>query len=435
MDEVFNRYLKVLGQTEWAPYPRLLRYQQGLLDRLVRHAHANVPFYRDRLAGLFAADGNVDLARWSDVPILSRAEATAHADEMRAPQLPDGFGPIREFQTSGSSGVPLKFTVDAPARTAYNAALTRLARWHSADTSRPLAQIRIYRSGTVPLYPEGRSSNGWSRADSSSAVYGLDMRTPVEQQLEWLLRKKCSYLTTLPSNAMAIAYAATPAQARELGLDIVFSISETVVIRARELVAERLGARLVGIYSCEEVGVIAAECPAAPHYHTVPENVLVEVVAEDGSPAPAGQPGRVLVTGLCNYATPFIRYDIGDAAIPALGACGCGRSLPVLSQVLGRTRNAFVLKDGKRVWLRIWDEQALQACVPCRELQMVQLDHERFELRYVPDGSNRTADRASLDAYVRNKIHPSAEVTLVPMEAIPRGPGGKFDPFISRVAD
>jgi hypothetical protein len=43
MDEVFNRYLKVLGQTEWAPYPQLRRYQQGLLERLARHAHAHVP--------------------------------------------------------------------------------------------------------------------------------------------------------------------------------------------------------------------------------------------------------------------------------------------------------------------------------------------------------------------------------------------------------
>jgi phenylacetate-CoA ligase len=255
----------------------------------------------------------------------------------------------------------------------------------------------------------------------------------VEQQLEWLLRRKCPYLMTLPSNAMALAYAATPAQARDLGIEIIFSISETVVSGARELIAERLRARLVGIYSCEEVGYIATECPAAPHYHTVTENALVEIVADDGSPTAGGQPGRVLVTGLCNHATPFIRYDIGDVAIPALGPCSCGRSLPVIAQVVGRTRNAFVFKDGKRVWLRIWDEQAMKACVPCREMQMVQVEHQRLELRYVPDGSGRPADRAGLDAYVRSRIHPNAEVILTPVEAIPRGPGGKFDPFISMV--
>jgi phenylacetate-CoA ligase len=435
MDEVFDRYLKLLGRTEWAPYPQLLRYQQGLLERLVRHAHTQVPFYRNRLACLFTGGGEVDLSRWRDVPILTRAEATAHADSMRALQLPESHGPIQEFQTSGSSGVPLKFTVDSPARIAYNAALTRLARWFGADTSRPLAQIRVFRTGEMPRYPDGMSSKGWSNADPDTDVYGLDLRTPVEQQVEWLLRRKCPYLMTLPSNAMALAYAITPAQARELGIEIVFSISETVTAQAREVVAQRLGARLVGIYSCEEVGTIAMECPAAPHYHEASENVLVEIIADDGRPPAAGQPGRVLVTGLNNYATPFIRYDIGDTATAALGPCSCGRSLPVIPQILGRTRNAFVFKDGKRVWLRAWDERAIQACVPCRELQMVQLDHERFELRYVPDGSDRAPDRAGLDAFVRDKIHPRAEVALMPMDTIPRGPGGKLDPFISMVTD
>jgi phenylacetate-CoA ligase len=435
MDEVFDRYLKLLGKTEWAPYPQLLRYQQGLLERLVQHGHANVPFYRDRLACLLTGDGSIDLSRWREVPILTRADATAHTDQMRARELPESYGPIQEFQTSGSSGVPLRFSVDAPARTAYNATLTRLARWFGVDTSRPLAQIRVFRTGETPRYPDGISSKGWSRAHPNADVHNLDLRTPVEQQIDWLLRQKCPYLMTLPSNATAIAYAATPAQARALEIEIIFSISETVVSRARKLVAERLGARLVGIYSCEEVGMMATECPAAAHYHEATENVLVEIVDDDGRPAAAGQPGRVLVTGLSNYATPFIRYDIGDTAMAALGPCSCGRSLPVISQVLGRTRNAFVFKDGKRVWLRIWDEKAIQACVPCRELQMVQLDHEKFELRYVPDGSNRVPDRAGLDTFVREKLHPSAKVALVPMETIPRGPGGKLDPFISMVTD
>src|SRR5262249_31647772 len=153
-------------------------------------------------------------------------------------------------------------------------------------------------------YPEGNSTKGWSRASPDADVHELDLRTPVEQQLEWLLRKKCPYLMTLPSNAMALAYQASPAQARELGLELIFSISETVTARARELIAERLGAKLVGIYSCEEVGYIATECPTAPHYHVVSESTLVEIIAEDGAPALPGQTGRVLVTGLYNYATP-----------------------------------------------------------------------------------------------------------------------------------
>jgi phenylacetate-CoA ligase len=105
----------------------------------------------------------------------------------------------------------------------------------------------------------------------------------------------------------------------------------------------------------------------------------------------------------------------------------------VIEQVLGRTRNALVFADGKRVWLRAWDERALRAFVPCREFQLAQLDHERLEFRYVPDGSGAVPDHSGLDAFVRSKVHPSAAVTLMPMDAIPRGPGGKFDPFVSLV--
>jgi phenylacetate-CoA ligase len=208
-----------------------------------------------------------------------------------------------------------------------------------------------------------------------------------------------------------------------------------VLPRARELVAERLGAKLAGIYSCEEIGFIATQCPDTPGYHIVAENTHVELLRDDGRPASPGEIGQVVVTGLYNYAMPFIRYAIGDVAIAAEGPCACGRGLPVLAQILGRTRNAFVFEDGKRVWLRINDAQAIGEFVPFREFQMVQTDRRQIEFRYIPDGSGRAPDLAGLDALVRTRIHPSAAIKLIPMQAITRGPGGKLEPFITLVAD
>jgi phenylacetate-CoA ligase len=94
-----------------------------------------------------------------------------------------------------------------------------------------------------------------------------------------------------------------------------------------------------------------------------------------------------------------------------------------------------VFEDGSRVWPRVFEARALRELVPCREFQMVQLDRRRIELRYVPEGGNRPPDLAGLDAYVRRKLHPAAEIALVAMDAIPRGPGGKLDPFVSLVSD
>ena len=71
--------------------------------------------------------------RWSEVPVLTRDDATAYCEEMRAHDLPATFGNITDHKTSGSNGASLSFTVNSLAKFAYNGALTRLAHWHGAD--------------------------------------------------------------------------------------------------------------------------------------------------------------------------------------------------------------------------------------------------------------------------------------------------------------
>ena len=80
-----------------------------------------------------------------------------------------------------------------------------------------------------------------------------------------------------------------------------------------------------------------------------------------------------------------------------------------------------------------WDARSIRAFVACSEFQTVQLDLERIERRYVPDGSGRVPDVAGLAAFAHDKFHPSVEIILVPLEAIPRGPGGKFEQVLSHV--
>jgi phenylacetate-CoA ligase len=379
-------------------------------------------------------DGSFDFSRWQDVPIVERAEAVAGGAEMRTPGLSNLYGEVRELRTSGTTGVFLQHAVNELVIVAANAAMTRMARWFGLDTARPLAKIKIYHEEPSSAYPEGFVKHGWSAANPEAVTYGLELRTPLAQQLEWLSRRKIPYVQTAPSHACALAYAATAEQARELGIAFIFDIGETVSNHDRALVAQLLGARLAGIYSCEEIGFIATESAAAAHYHVVAENAFVEILGDDGRAAAPGELGRVVVTGLYNYAMPFIRYAIGDVASWAVAPCPCGRSLPVIAQVEGRTRSVFVFRDGSRMWPRMWNAREIQAFVPFREFQMVQLDHDRIELRYVPDGSGRAPDTAGLAAFARSRFHPSVEIILVPAEAMARGPSGKFEQFVSLVA-
>src|SRR6185295_9683559 len=101
----------------------------------------NLPYYRRRLAPVFTADGSVDLSRWNDLPILTRDEAVAHGADMRVLGLSAEYGAVGEFQTSGSTGVPLTVASNVFVTVASNALFVRLARWFGLDTSLPLAVL------------------------------------------------------------------------------------------------------------------------------------------------------------------------------------------------------------------------------------------------------------------------------------------------------
>jgi phenylacetate-CoA ligase len=133
----------------------------------------------------------------------------------------------------------------------------------------------------------------------------------------------------------------------------------------------------------------------------------VEIVDDRGRDVRAGERGRVIVTGLYNYVMPFIRYELGDIAVAGAGNCPCGRTLPVIARVEGRSRNAFVFRDGSRMWPRTSMVRAMAPFVPFTRFQMVQLDFERIEFRYLPDGSGRAPDVAALNAHARAVFHPS----------------------------
>lgn len=434
MTVIFDEFLKTLERTERLPLRELAGYQQQLLIRLARHAYASVPFYRDRLGCLFTSDGEVDLSRWNAVPFLTRDDVIAHGRDIRVTDLPADYGEVTETRTSGSTGVPLDIATNSMVFFTALALLTRAARRFGVDTSRPLANIGRFHDEPVAPYPEGAVKKGWSYADPDAPYYQLRLMTPVEQQLEWLARRKAPYLLTQPSGALAIAYAVTPEQGRALGIEVVLLIGETVSEETREVISERLGARVAAIYACREIGHIASECEAAAHYHVAAENALVEIVDDEGRDVAPGSRGRVVVTGLYNYVMPFIRYEIGDVAVAGTGPCSCGRTLPVIERVVGRTRNAFVFRDGTRVWLRATTIRPMNAFVPFRRYQLVQLDHETIEFRYEPDGSGREPNLLALNAYARQAIHPSVKLQIVEVEQLSVGPSGKLEEFISNLS-
>jgi phenylacetate-CoA ligase len=186
------------------------------------------------------------------------------------------------------------------------------------------------------------------------------------------------------------------------------------------------------MYSVQETGYLALQCPEHAHYHVQGEGVLLEVLDAAGRTCAPGEVGRVVVTPLHNFAMPLIRYDIGDYA--EVGErCACGRGLPVLNRILGRVRNMVTLPSGERYWPPVYGERYREVA-PIRQFQIVQKSLERLEVKLVADRELTAAEQGKLRDLIHQRIRYPFELTFTYHDEIPRGPGGKYEDFKSELA-
>ena len=149
----------------------------------------------------------------------------------------------------------------------------------------------------------------------------------------------------------------------------------------RECFEKSLEIPVVDLYSAREVNVVALQCPDNPHYHVQSEAIFVEVLDDNRQPCAPGQIGRVVVTPLHNFATPLIRYEIGDFA--EFGElCSCGRGLPVLKRIMGRARNMVTLPSGEKIWASISGGKLVEVA-PIQQIQLVQRKLDEIDVNLV----------------------------------------------------
>jgi len=327
-------------QTQWLAPEALFAEQARQLRLLFGHAARTTAFYHRR----FQASG-VDPAApvtrqtLGRLPILSRAELQAAGGEIVPDELPKAHGKRHGIETSGSDGSPLKLFGTEATGLFWRAGVMREHLWHGRDLGGKLAAIRRASPGAA-MAPMGLKSDSWGPA--SGAVYPtgpavmLNIASPLPAQLDWLQREQPDYLISLPSNVEALAAHCLKEGVTLPRLKQVLTVGEPVPPALRATVRKAWNVTVKDSYSCEEAGYLAMQCPQEEVLHVQSESVLLEIVDEAGRACAPGKAGRVVVTSLHNFATPLIRYELGDLA--EFGApCTCGRGLPVISRVLGRS--------------------------------------------------------------------------------------------------
>lgn len=327
--------------------------------------------------------------------------------------VPPDHGDVFEMMTSGSTGTPLTVAKTELALRFWNAMTLRDSLWRRRDLRGKLAVIRVG--------AEHGFNDTWGPAyegyDTGPCVQ-FDARADIDVQLDWLRAETPAVLLTHASNLRELAVRSLERNLRLPGLKEARSYSEQLAPDLRDVVWRAWNVGVSDIYSANEVGYVALGCPESGMYHIQAEDVLVEIIGDDGNHCRAGESGRVIVTSLHNFAMPLLRYELGDYAT-AGSPCSCGRTLPTIERILGRTRNMLRLPGGRKAFPGF----PLPALVKLQvhEVRMIQHSLDDIELELVLERPLTDDEQAELRAAVRRRLQHPFSVALTPVTSIARG--------------
>lgn len=257
----------------------------------------------------------------------------------------------------------------------------------------------------------------------------------VEDHARWLADIKPAYIVANAGLLEAVldAYEDRSVEPPAFGtVKALLSYSETVTRKFRSQAEAILGSQVLDRYSCEEVGPLAFQCPVSDeYYHIAATNALVEVLDENGVRSRPGEVGRVYVTGLHNYASPVVRYELGDLAAWR-PQCVCGYDKPVLTRLLGRIRFLIRLPSGERKHVRVKAKDWL-AVAPFHETRIVQVSKNVIRAECVLGYAMTIQEKAKAEAMLRRAISPDLTYEVVQLERIDWGPTYKRQDVVSLI--
>jgi phenylacetate-CoA ligase len=425
--------LRRLREVQWLPRAELEARQMEQLGRLLRHAAVNVPHYRDVLggAGVRLPDirARADLAR---IPVTTKADLRAGFPERTsAANLPTRRRvPMR---TSGSTGLPFEFYWDRAATDLLFAAHLFSLEWAGAalwDTRLVIATPSTFATNTPPVSRPIALARRVVFGEqgirlSADALTGPALRAVVAG----LPRGRGYFIRGYPSaiarlgRQLAREGASVPRPPR-----VVIAYGESLTPIDGRAIREAFGCPVVNYYTSFDVPRMAQTCPDDPEVlHVGSDRVIVRVVRADGSDAPVGEPGHVVVTDLTNEVMPLINYEIGDHAV-AGPPCRCGRGFPTLASVEGRSTEEIRTLDDRRitgVFLGHFLTFEAGVIPHILEYQAVQVAPDRVILRVVPGRGLTPAFADGLASRLRSLLGPGMAAEIETVDHIPVEPSGK----------
>jgi len=419
---------EALELSQWWPAEQLERQRVERLRRLLEHAAGHVPYFRR----IFAEIGfnPATLQRVSDLarlPFLTKELIRSNLAELKSADART----LKRFNTGGSSGEPLIFFIGSERVSHDVAAKWRATRWWGVDIGDP--EIVVWGS-PIELGTQDRVRLLRDRLLRTRLLPAFEMsERNLERFVVEIRARRPRMLFGYPS---ALAHIAAYAERRgeslsEAGIRVVFVTSERLYDHQRQQIERAFGCRVANGYGGRDAGFIAHECPDGG-MHVSAEDIIVEIVDVSGEPARPGQPGEIVVTHLATRDFPFVRYRTGDVGSIDPAPCACGRSLPLLKDLHGRTTDFVVAQDGT-VMHGLALIYVLRELPGVRQFRIVQESVDLVRVELVAQGALDPDLGRAIEQSFRARLGSTVEVVVEAVQAIAPDRSGKFRYVVSRV--
>ncbi len=427
-DRGIRSRLATLLASERVPAEQRRDAASAALGTFLRDAAATTPYYRTlvgegRLAAIWRETD--PLAHLAEVPLLEKSRVRGHEVDFYDERFADGRT-ITGF-TSGTTGSPMRTRETQISLSRRFAFVARLRTW--AGLSESIHPRRVQFTGRAICQDHAPY---WRRNLADHALLASTVHislSSVAGYADAIRRFGPELIDGYPSAMLAVVKLAEAGGVELPHVPVVICSAETLTASMRETIERGLGARVYNQYAASEPSCFWSDCEHGTlHIHD--EYGVSEILGPDGEPVGAGEIGEVVVTSLLNPAMPLIRYRTGDLARSGTGApCPCGRTLPTVLEVLGRTDDILYVPERGFVG-RL--DPVYKGVEGIAESQIVQEQLDVVRVLVVVDERWDAAQEHLLQRNLRAKLGELVRIDVEQVDRIARGANGKFRTVVSR---
>lgn len=405
-------------------------YQTNQLQKILVHAFETVPYYRDAFSSIGFTKPDLakfSIAELSKLPFLEKEDLKKFGRSTLVSKKLETGGEF--FESSGSTGTPTSILYShAFHQRLHGAYESRVRHWAGIDRFTPRAIIggrRVVSSGSAkaPYY-----RYNYFEKQLYLSAYHIS-KDNAKNYLEGIIRHGSEYMTGYAMSNFFLARFILESGLEAPKMKAVVTSSEKLTKEMRDVFSKVYDCKTFDGWSgVENCGLISEN--EFGQLLISPDVGIIEILNKEGKQVLPGESGEVVCTGFLNYDQPLIRYKIGDyITLSENQTTRCGRSMPVIHEIVGRLEDVVIGKDGREMVRFHGVFINLPSVI---EAQLIQTSVDEFIINIVPTDRLLEVDKSLIIKRLESQLG-KVKIIFNEMKEIPRGANGKFKSVISNI--